>query len=315
MQAVVDFLLEYYIWVLAVLVILLITVIGFLADTKKKKKLREKTMQEDINNNMNTGVNNFNDINQGMNVGFNNQNDYFDSNMSQNNNNLFEPNLNGGLNNNMLSQNMGISEMQVNNDVGVFNSVIPEPSTAPVDNGANQMASGFNNDSFFVPASEQKPVIEPRQVVMPTPVVEPTPVVNPIPVVAPTSVQEPTVTMQSFVSDLGVNVTAPIQPSVADSNISTTSPVGVTMNNGPVVNPIPVVPGTAPSPSVSVPEPSINVVPEPIPNVAVGPVPEVSPNSNTSAQNSNYGFVQGDSSIVMGMPQNNINGQISNNGQ
>ena len=42
MQAVLDFLLEYYVWVLAVLVILLITVIGFLADTKRKKKMRQK---------------------------------------------------------------------------------------------------------------------------------------------------------------------------------------------------------------------------------------------------------------------------------
>ena len=34
-DAVVDFLLEYYVWVLAILIILLITVIGFLADAKK----------------------------------------------------------------------------------------------------------------------------------------------------------------------------------------------------------------------------------------------------------------------------------------
>lgn len=38
MQIVVDFLLEYYVWVLVVLVILLITVIGFLADSKKRKE-------------------------------------------------------------------------------------------------------------------------------------------------------------------------------------------------------------------------------------------------------------------------------------
>ena len=39
MKIVVDFLLEYYVWVLVVLVILLITVIGFLADSKKKKRI------------------------------------------------------------------------------------------------------------------------------------------------------------------------------------------------------------------------------------------------------------------------------------
>ena len=49
MDAVKDFLLEYYVWVLAVLVILLITVIGFLADTKKKKKVREKASKAQNN--------------------------------------------------------------------------------------------------------------------------------------------------------------------------------------------------------------------------------------------------------------------------
>ena len=50
MNVVVDFLLEYYVWVLVVLVILLITVIGFLVDTNRKKKMREKmdTPQEPI---------------------------------------------------------------------------------------------------------------------------------------------------------------------------------------------------------------------------------------------------------------------------
>ena len=42
MEAVLNFLLEYFYWILGVLVVLLITVIGFLADTKRKKKLRQK---------------------------------------------------------------------------------------------------------------------------------------------------------------------------------------------------------------------------------------------------------------------------------
>ena len=40
MEIVVDFLLEYWVWFVVVIVILLITVVGFLVDTKKKKKLR-----------------------------------------------------------------------------------------------------------------------------------------------------------------------------------------------------------------------------------------------------------------------------------
>ena len=52
MQAVLDFLLEYFYWILGVLVVLLITVIGFLADTKRKQQLRAK------NNNQGNGVSN-----------------------------------------------------------------------------------------------------------------------------------------------------------------------------------------------------------------------------------------------------------------
>ena len=40
MEIVVDFLLEYWVWFVVVIVILLITVVGFLVDTKNKKKLR-----------------------------------------------------------------------------------------------------------------------------------------------------------------------------------------------------------------------------------------------------------------------------------
>ena len=36
MKIVVDFLLEYWVWFVVVIVILLITVVGFLVDTKKK---------------------------------------------------------------------------------------------------------------------------------------------------------------------------------------------------------------------------------------------------------------------------------------
>ena len=64
MEAVVDFLLEYYVWVLVVLVILLITVIGFLVDTKRKKKIREKNDVTQEERNVDT--NNFNNANNNI---------------------------------------------------------------------------------------------------------------------------------------------------------------------------------------------------------------------------------------------------------
>ena len=167
MDVVVDFILEYYVWVLVVLVILLITVIGFLVDTKRKKKLREKSddvqntpiEHTNLNNNMmmgqnmnvfdqnvNQNMNNFNDMNNGM---FNPNMNTFDVNMNQNMN-TFDPNMNLGmnnfdnnLNNNMLNQN-NMMDMNMENNV--------------------------SNDAFFVPTSQQSPVFSPGNVVVTKPV-------------------------------------------------------------------------------------------------------------------------------------------------
>ena len=159
MQAVIDFLLEYYVWILVVLVILLITVIGFLADTKKKKKMREKTITEG-NNQQNVGMMDVNSVN-----GMNNM-----PNMNMNTG--FNLNPVGDMNNNMFNQNMGNN---MGNEVNNFNSM---PN---------------NNNSFFNSVPEQTPSFEPKPVEpvnimnnnmnsVPTPVVEPTPVsVNPVP--------------------------------------------------------------------------------------------------------------------------------------
>ena len=50
----VDFLLKYYVWILGVLVVLIITVIGFLADarSKKKKALKVENNAGNVENNM-----------------------------------------------------------------------------------------------------------------------------------------------------------------------------------------------------------------------------------------------------------------------
>ena len=159
MQAVIDFLLVYYVWILVVFVILLITVIGFLADTKKKKKMREKTITEG-NNQQNVGMMDVNSVN-----GMNNM-----PNMNMNTG--FNLNPVGDMNNNMFNQNMGNN---MGNEVNNFNSM---PN---------------NNNLFFNSVPEQTPSFEPKPVEpvnimnnnmnsVPTPVVEPTPVsVNPVP--------------------------------------------------------------------------------------------------------------------------------------
>lgn len=327
MQAVIDFLLDYYLWVLGVLVVLLITVVGFLADTKRKKKMREKAMNEEVNNNMNSGANDFNVMNQEMTMDFNNQNNGFDPNMNQNmNSNLFVPNMNGGLNNNMMSQ---------GNNIGMDNNMTGVNPAMENNNMVNNEVSNFNvktpinNEVFFASTSEQKPVIEPQNVVMPTPVVEPTPVevtpimgvntptpvAEPMPALQPTPVAESvqpansSVTMQSLAFD-AVN-------SVSTPTITTTSPIDITMNNGSVVNPIPSASNSAPS--VVIPTPSLNVTPEPIPNVNMTPGVGMEPNPMSEVQpgtsNNNYSFLQNGSSIVMGAPQGNYNGQPTNNGQ
>ena len=317
MQAVIDFLLEYYIWVLAVLIILLITVIGFLADTKKKKRLREKAMNE--NSNTNPAVNDFN-MNQEMNMGYNSQNDSFVQNTNQNmGNNLFEPNMSGGLNNNMASQDAGITPGMVmgsNSSVNMMNNggVSSFGNMNAMNNGFNVETPSYNDvpngnivnsDSFFIPASEQKPVIEP---VMPTPVVEPTPVQTvtmPSEPIIPSPVQ---VSVDRTMQTMNNAAATPVRP--VASGISTVSPIGI-VNNNHVANPMPNV--INPAPSVTVPEPSLNVVPEPIPNVNPA---GMMPDSNVGMQNINSNAMPGGVNFVTGgAPQSNVGGPINNNQQ
>lgn len=215
MDVVVDFLLEYYVWVLVVLVILIITVIGFLVDTKKKKKLREKS-DNNLNqqgqtmgtNNMNGMVQNPNMMDPMMNQNMNNNLDGFNDAMFNPNPPSFDMNMNQGINtfepmmNQAMNNNLGNNMMNQNN-IPVQNQTLPnnfvntnnqmEPNVLSQNNMINQNITPNNNinnsDAFFVPTSQQSPVFESKEVVIPKPVETaplmgstPTPVIEPIPV-------------------------------------------------------------------------------------------------------------------------------------
>ncbi len=154
------------------------------------------------NLNMNTGFNNFNNnyggtdfniapdttnnmlnqnLNNGMQDSFNqsaNLNQGINPNLNQNVN--LNSNINPEFNANNIVQEPVLSQAPTYNEPVMPNTTIEGPAVnnsvnIPEVNNINSNLN--NNDSFFVPASEQTPKIEPREVVIPKPV-EPTPIMN-----------------------------------------------------------------------------------------------------------------------------------------
>lgn len=154
------------------------------------------------NLNMNTGFNNFNNnyggadfniapdttnnmlnqnLNNGMQDSFNqsaNLNQGINSNLNQNVN--LNSNINPEFNANNIVQEPVLNQAPTYNEPVMPNTTIEGPAVnnsvnIPEVNNINSNLN--NNDSFFVPASEQTPRIEPREVVIPKPV-EPTPIMN-----------------------------------------------------------------------------------------------------------------------------------------
>jgi len=222
MNLVVDFLLEYYVWVLVVLVILIITVIGFLVDTKRKKKLREKndnnlsqTGQPIGANNTNGMIQNTNMMDPMMNQSMNNLDGFNDAMFNPNPPSLetnigqgingFDPMINQNINNNLTNNMMNQNNIPMQNTVAPQSqnnreninaaSVQNQTVSNNLINSNNQMESNVltqnNNETFFVPISQQSPVFEPKEVVIPKQVETaplmsstPTPVIEPVPVQA-----------------------------------------------------------------------------------------------------------------------------------
>ncbi len=230
MNAVIDFLIEYYTWFLVVIAILLITVVGFLVDTKRKKKLRKNAManestSESTDINMMGNLNDINSINNGMDM--NNING-INAPIGDTTNNMFNQNMNNNLNNQ-------------NNILG---------NVPPV---MNEMNSGVNNSNFFNTTPEQQQVFTPKPV-------EATPIMNTNVnnqmnnginnVVTPTPVVEPTAAVQNPIPE--VNVQVPNEQNIPNQNMG--QPMynqgnipNMNINNGPVLNEVPNSLNTIPS--------------------------------------------------------------------
>lgn len=164
-----DFLIENYIWILVIILITIITIIGFLADKKKNGKKSDAISTTNSNTNEGQPINNVTPIQY-------NAQDQFMSNQMNNNNNL---ELNSGnFNNQILQQNQSndmSNNLNINNEnnMGMNNGGPLETiSTMPlgVNNTINNSSPIENivpnpsQESMYQPLSEQKPVIQPRPI-------------------------------------------------------------------------------------------------------------------------------------------------------
>lgn len=323
MQAIIDFLLEYYVVVLVVLVILLITIIGFLADTKRKKKMRQKVesentsgdIQSGINNNFNNGFSDFNSMNMNNNMNNNFNNGFnmapgFGNNM--NNQNMMNPEmgaLNNNFNNNMMNNlnqnqdvntgiNMGMNDLNSSfnnlNQTNNINSEVPNQSMNNLNTLNNNQMNNSQNDTFFVPASEQTPKIEPREVVIPKPV-EPSPIF-----VGNEALNE-------YNNQGPVPNVAPVTP-VVEPNIINTQNIGSPLNAGPSVldntnnivkAPEPIKENFTTVPNMGVNSTDVNVSPIPSVNVSTSIPSGVTPQAPVTP---NYNSMQNMGSPILNAP-------------
>lgn len=151
---IIDFLTENYIWILAIILITIVTIIGFLADKKKSGKKTDNvlTPQQPINNNQPQMQ--YQPVQELQLQG--------QSNIAQNNINQMPESMNQNLNINPMNnnQNMGtipqptVSDNQPQNIVNTMNN--PQP----VENIVTNMGA----EPMYQPLSEQIPNIPPQPV-------------------------------------------------------------------------------------------------------------------------------------------------------
>ena len=152
MQAILDFLLEYYMWVLGLLGALLVTLIGFLADARKRKKMREKKKMKEkevkensVNENDNV---NFNSLSQGINMDYN----------------FGQESLNDPFANNNVMPASDVNMPSSSNDSTGYMQPDAGLSMNGDLNASGPSVNNVSNDSFFVPASNQTPSFEPLNI-------------------------------------------------------------------------------------------------------------------------------------------------------
>ena len=163
-----DFLIENYIWILVIILITIVTVIGFLADKKKNGKKNDNQPVP------NPAPNDEQPMNHITPIQYNTQEQLMQNQMN-NNNNLMNQ---GNFNNPMPQQNPNngmINTPNTNNEnnLGINNITPLEPiSTMPVGvNNTMNNPSPIENiipnniqEPMYQPLSEQTPVIQPRPV-------------------------------------------------------------------------------------------------------------------------------------------------------
>ena len=165
-----DFLIENYIWILVIILITIITIIGFLADKKKNNKKKDNPPVENMNNNGGQVANNITPIQynaqpQMMSTQMNNN-----ANLEMNANNFNNPmigkneinnmqnvpSINNGntMDNNNLTQTEPVSTTPIGVNTNMMNNPSPIESVVP----------NINPEPIYQPLSEQKPVIPPQPI-------------------------------------------------------------------------------------------------------------------------------------------------------
>lgn len=209
----IDYLIQNYIWLVAVLVIIIITVIGYIADRrniKRKEKELKKEEQEVIkdDSNMDASVSNI-DISSGemqnwdqidpnvnmvpqMNAA-NDLNMYPNENMDMNSQAMFPDPVNMNTSS-MIDNTASISDSVVDPSVSMINDNvvfdIPNPVSEPISNNVNSdfsnMNYGFTSDVVTsnpssVMSQEIVPPIDNTSNIMNSSTIEPVPVIVPTP--------------------------------------------------------------------------------------------------------------------------------------
>lgn len=160
-----DFLIDNYIWILVIILITIITIIGFLAD-KKKGNNKEKDISQ-VNPNLNNQI-----ANNGVPMQYQQteqlQQNPLNNNMGMNYNNMnIQPQQ--PINQNMIMNNNS-NMMNVNNVTPMVTEPQPVPmgptSPTPINNPqpVENVIPNIEQEPIYQPLSEQKPVIPPQPV-------------------------------------------------------------------------------------------------------------------------------------------------------
>ena len=292
-----DFLIENYIWILVIILITIVTIIGFLADKKKNGKKNEKQPVQTPNNNIQPANNvapiQYNNQQLVPNPMNNNANldmtaNNFNNQMTQLNQVNNMQNLNNG---NNINTNMTPVEPISTTPVSINTNMINNPS--PVEN----IVPNVNPEPMYQPLSEQKPIFSPR----PIPNYDNTQNNN----------QEMINPIENSLSSNNLNVIPPM----GQFNFNQTNQTPEPTQPEPTVNPIPNfnnIQSSMPTPtnnnSMNIPNYGQNnqTIPEPI-NVIPTPQP-VTPQSIMSNVYNNGPVIQ-PNNYNQQMPQQTINQQ------